>query len=135
MRRCRSRATGREFRDLCRRISEVLRILGRAREIFRQILDEVEKRGTTTALLIDFPDFNLRLAKALKKRGVKVVYYVSPQVWAWRKGRVKTIARVVDEMLVLFPFEEEFYRERGVAAIHVGPSDCRSGTVLERRGR
>lgn len=113
-------------------ITEVLRVLGRARKIFHALLDEVEKRGVRTALLIDFPDFNLRLAKALKKRGVRVVYYVSPQVWAWRKGRVKTIARVVDEMLVLFPFEEAFYRERGVAATHVGHPIVDQVPVIER---
>jgi len=114
-------------------ITEVWRILGRARQIFKSLLGEVERRGARTALLIDFPDFNLRLAKALKKRGVKVVYYVSPQVWAWRKGRVKTIARVVDEMLVLFPFEQAFYREHGVEAIHVGHPLVDQVPVLERR--
>lgn len=101
-------------------ITEVLRILSRAREIFHALLAEVDRRGAKTAVLVDFPDFNLRLAKALEKRGVRVVYYVSPQVWAWRKGRVKTIARVVDRMLVLFGFEEEFYRRHGVEVTHVG---------------
>ena len=101
-------------------ITEVLKVLPRARQIFDQLLAEVDRRGARTALLVDFPDFNLRLAKALNKRGVRVVYYVSPQVWAWRRGRIKTIERVVDQMLVLFPFEQEFYRDHGVAAIHVG---------------
>ncbi len=101
-------------------ITEVLRILSRAREIFRLLLAEVDRRGTRLAILIDFPEFNLRLARELKRRGVTVVYYISPQVWAWRKGRVKTIARVVDRMLVLFPFEEEFYRRAGVQATCVG---------------
>lgn len=101
-------------------IVEVLKILRRAREIFDQLLDEVARRGTKTAVLIDFPDFNLRLAKALHARGVRVVYYVSPQVWAWRKGRVKQIARTVDRMLVLFPFEVDFYRRHGVDVDHVG---------------
>jgi lipid-A-disaccharide synthase len=113
-------------------ITEVLKILGRAREIYRALLDEVDRRGTRTALLIDFPDFNLRLAKALKKRGVRVVYYVSPQVWAWRQGRVRTIAKVVDEMLVLFPFEFEFYRRHGVHATHVGHPLVDQVPVLER---
>jgi lipid-A-disaccharide synthase len=71
-------------------------------------------------VLIDFPDFNLRLAKELKRRGVPVVYYISPQVWAWRRGRVKTIAKVVDRMLVLFPFEVDFYSRAGVDVVHVG---------------
>lgn len=101
-------------------ITEVLRILPRAREIFRELLAEVDRRQTRAALLVDFPDFNLRLARALKRRGVKVLYYISPQVWAWRRGRVRLIRRLVDKMLVILPFEVEFYRRHGVAAVHVG---------------
>lgn len=101
-------------------ISEVLKVLPRAREIFRLLLAEVDTRGAKTAVLVDSPEFNLRLARELKKRGVKVIYYISPQVWAWRRGRVKTIARVVDRMLVLFPFEVEFYRGADVPAVCVG---------------
>lgn len=101
-------------------ITEVLKVLPRVRQVFAELLREVDRRRPRAALLIDFPDFNLRLAGELKRRGVPVVYYVSPQVWAWRRGRVKTIARRVDRMLVLFPFEVDFYRRAGVAAIHVG---------------
>jgi lipid-A-disaccharide synthase len=101
-------------------ITEVLKVLPRAREIFASLLKEVERRRPALAVLVDFPDFNLRLAKELKGRGVEVVYYISPQVWAWRRGRVKTIARIVDRMLVLFPFEVGFYREHGVDVVHVG---------------
>lgn len=101
-------------------LSEVLRVLPRAREIFAQILAEVDRRKPRLAVLIDFPEFNLRLARALEERGVRVAYYISPQVWAWRRGRVKAIAEHVDTMLVLFPFEVEFYRRYGVEAIHVG---------------
>jgi lipid-A-disaccharide synthase len=72
------------------------------------------------ALLVDAPDFNLRLAKRLKKQGVRVVYYVSPTVWAWRSGRVRTIARYVDDMCCVLPFEEPWYRARGVEARFVG---------------
>lgn len=99
---------------------EVLKILPRARAIFRRLLDEVEKRGTRTAILIDSPDFNLRLARQLRRRGLKVIYYVSPQVWAWRRGRIRQICRDVDLMLVLFPFEAGFYEEHGLDAVHVG---------------
>jgi lipid-A-disaccharide synthase len=101
-------------------ITEVLRILKRAREVFAALLAEVDRRRPAAAVLIDFPEFNLRLAKELKKRGVPVVYYISPQVWAWRRRRVKTIAQVVDLMLVLFPFEVDFYRRSGVEVVHVG---------------
>jgi len=101
-------------------LSAVFRVWARAREIFDQILEEVSRRPPRLAVLIDFPEFNLRLAKALHARGVRVVYYISPQVWAWRRGRVKTIAKVVDTILVLFPFEVGFYEQSGVEAVHVG---------------
>jgi lipid-A-disaccharide synthase len=101
-------------------ITEVLRVLPRIREVFASLLAEVDRRKPALAVLIDFPDFNLRLARKLKERGLPVVYYISPQVWAWRKGRVKTIARLVDRMLVLFPFEVDFYRGHGVEVVHVG---------------
>ena len=71
-------------------------------------------------VLIDFPDFNLRLAAAARRAGVRVLYYVSPQVWAWRQGRIAKICRRVDRMIVLFPFEEEIYRGRGLDARFVG---------------
>ncbi len=101
-------------------ITEVLRVLPRIREVFAGLLREVDRRRPALAVLIDFPDFNLRLARRLKQRGLPVVYYISPQVWAWRRGRVKTIARLVDRMLVLFPFEVDFYRGYGVEVVHVG---------------
>jgi lipid-A-disaccharide synthase len=69
---------------------------------------------------IDFPDFNFALARALKKRGIPVVYYISPQLWAWRSGRMNTMRRVVDRVLVIFPFEEPIYREAGVPVQWVG---------------
>lgn len=71
-------------------------------------------------ILIDYPDFNLRLAKVAKKAGVKVLYYISPQVWAWRVGRVKKIARLVDHMAVVFPFEAPFYEREGAPVTFVG---------------
>lgn len=101
-------------------ITEVARILPRARQIFRRLIDEVELRGTKEAILIDFPDFNLRLAKALNRRDIRVLYYISPQIWAWRRGRVRSIARLIDRMLVILPFEVDFYRNHAIEAIHVG---------------
>jgi lipid-A-disaccharide synthase len=101
-------------------VVEVLKVLPRVRQVFAALLAEVDRRRPRAAVLIDFPDFNLRLAGRLARRGIPVVYYISPQVWAWRRGRVRTIARRVDQMLVLFPFEVEFYRRSGVRAVHVG---------------
>lgn len=101
-------------------ITEVLRVLPRIREVFASLLAEVDRRRPDAAVLIDFPDFNLRLARELEKRGLRVIYYISPQVWAWRKGRVRTISRLVDRMLVLFPFEVDFYRRHQVDVVHVG---------------
>jgi lipid-A-disaccharide synthase len=101
-------------------ITEVLKMLPRIRAVFAGLLREVDRRRPRAALLVDFPDFNLRLARELKRRGVPVIYYISPQVWAWRRGRVRTIARRVDRMLVLFPFEVELYTRAGVPAVHVG---------------
>ncbi len=101
-------------------LAEVAAVLPRAYRVYRRLLAAAERRGATTAVLIDFPEFNLRLARALRRRGVRVVYYVSPQIWAWRRGRVRQVERWVDRMLVLFPFEREFYRRHGVEVITVG---------------
>ncbi len=101
-------------------IVEVLKILPLARQVFRRLLEEAEARRPDVAVLVDFPEFNLRLARELERRGIPVVYYISPQVWAWRRRRVREIARVVDEMLVLFPFEADFYRGHDVPVTHVG---------------
>ena len=71
-------------------------------------------------ILIDFPDFNLHIAKLAKKQGVPVLYYISPQIWAWRSGRIKKIRQYVNQMAVILPFEEDYYRQRNVAASFVG---------------
>jgi len=101
--------------------SEVLGGLGRALGVYRRVLREIRSTdGPDTVVLVDFPDFNIPLAGAAKKAGRRVVYYVSPQVWAWRRGRIAKIAARVDRMLVLFPFEEDVYREHGLDAHFVG---------------
>lgn len=99
---------------------EMVSSLGNLYRVFRRLADRVEADPPTAAILIDFPDFNLRLAKRIKATGVPVIYYVSPQVWAWREGRIKQIRRLVTKMLVIFPFEEEMYRKAGVDAEYVG---------------
>ncbi len=100
--------------------AEVLPRIPRILAILRGLREAAAERRPRAALLVDSPDFNLRLAKHLKKLGVKVVYYVSPMIWAWRKGRARKIARVVDRMLCILPFEERFYEGTGVAARFVG---------------
>src|SRR5712691_823085 len=99
---------------------EVLSHLRDLRVVFRRILEEADRRPPDAAVLVDYPDFNLRLARALHRRGIPVIYYVSPQVWAWRRGRVAAIRETVARMLVIFPFEEELYRAAGVPVTFVG---------------
>lgn len=101
-------------------ISEVLRGLGRIKHIFSRVLEEVDRRKPRVALLVDLPDFNLRLATALKRRAIPVVYYIAPQAWAWREGRVRTLRRCVDRLCVVFPFEREFFARHQVPVEFVG---------------
>jgi lipid-A-disaccharide synthase len=98
----------------------VIRHLGMFRRVLREMIDTIAREKPDAVMLVDYPDFNLRLAKHCKEMGVRVIYYISPQVWAWRRGRVKNIAKVVDRMLVIFPFEESFYREHNVPVTYVG---------------
>lgn len=99
---------------------EAITYFGALYRVFRRIADRVESQPPVAAILIDFPDFNLRLAKRLKDANIPVIYYISPQVWAWREGRVKQIHGLVTKMLVIFPFEEEIYRKAGVDVEFVG---------------
>jgi lipid-A-disaccharide synthase len=101
-------------------LAEVVKHLPDIYGRFHELLREVDRRKPEIAVLIDFPDFNFRLARELHKRGIPVVYFVSPQLWAWRKGRIKQVQRYVSKMLVIFPFEEKFYAERGVNAEYIG---------------
>lgn len=101
-------------------LSEVaahLRVIYRA---WRKISFHLSRRSPDLVVLIDFPDFNLRLARLARRCGIKVLYYISPQVWAWRSGRVRTIRRLVDEMAVILPFEEEFYQQYQMKVRFVG---------------
>ncbi len=99
---------------------EVLKILPRAKRIFDDLVELASRRRPRAALLVDAPDFNLRLARKLADLDIPVVFYVSPQIWAWRSGRVAGMRGVIDLMLVLFPFEETFYRDAGIDVVHVG---------------
>jgi lipid-A-disaccharide synthase len=88
---------------------EVLRNYGKFREIFWDLVEEAEKRKPDAVVLVDFPGFNLRFAAQMKERGIKVIYYISPQLWAWHASRAKQIERDVDLMLCIFPFEKDWY--------------------------
>jgi lipid-A-disaccharide synthase len=99
---------------------EVVSSLASLYRVFRRLAERVETDPPTAAILIDFPDFNLRLGQRIRDAGVPVIYYVSPQVWAWREGRVKQLRRFVNKMLVILPFEEEMYRKAGVDVEFVG---------------
>jgi lipid-A-disaccharide synthase len=115
-------------------ITEVVAGLPRVYRAFHKLLDEVDRRHPQLAILIDFPDFNLRMARQLKKRGIPVVYFVSPQVWAWRKGRVQTLKERIAKMIVIFDFEEEIYQQAGVPVEYVGhPLVDMMGTHLTRQ--
>jgi lipid-A-disaccharide synthase len=101
-------------------ITEVLPRIPKILAVMRGLREAAGDRRPSVALLVDSPDFNLRLARHLKKLGVKVIYYVSPTIWAWRRGRARKIAKVVDRMLCILPFEERFYEGTGVSARFVG---------------
>ena len=99
---------------------DVIRHLPMLRRVFRDLMRQIEIERPDVVFLVDYPGFNLRVAKRCKQLGLRVVYYISPQIWAWRQGRVRHIARNVDRMIVVFPFEEEFYRQHGVPVTYVG---------------
>jgi len=101
-------------------ITELVSSLGRIRESFKRVSEALIRNPPDVLVLIDYPDFNFRLARIAKTRGLKVLYYVSPQVWAWRKGRVRTMKEIADRVAVILPFEEEIYRRAGVACEFVG---------------
>jgi len=101
-------------------ISEIVSRLPKIYGLFHKLIAEVDRRHPELAIVIDSPAFNWRVARQMRKRGIPVVYYVCPQFWAWRQGRVRLLRKYIDKALVIFPFEEKFYRERGVDATFVG---------------
>jgi lipid-A-disaccharide synthase len=101
-------------------ISEIVSHLPKIYRLFHKLIAEADKRRPDLAIVIDSPAFNWRVARQMHKRGIPVVYYVCPQFWAWRQGRVRLLRKYVDKALVIFPFEEKFYRDRGVDATFVG---------------
>ena len=99
---------------------EAIRVLPRSYGMLRRLRRAAEVERPDVFVAIDFPDFNFRLLPAMRRLGVRIVYYVSPQIWAWRAGRLGTLRRLVDRMLVIFPFEAPFYEQAGVPVEFVG---------------
>ncbi|PJA26370.1 MAG: lipid-A-disaccharide synthase [candidate division Zixibacteria bacterium CG_4_9_14_3_um_filter_46_8] len=98
----------------------VIANLHRFSRLLKRVVKHIREERVNLVVLIDYSGFNLRLARAANRLGVKVVYFISPQVWAWRTGRVKDIKRYVDRMITIFPFEKEFYRRYGIDADYIG---------------
>jgi len=101
-------------------ITEVIRHAPYIHSQYRRLVASIKQAPPALAILIDFPDVNFRLAAHLRRLGVPVLWFVSPQLWAWKRGRLRWVQKRVDRMLVIFPFEEAFYRARGVDAEFVG---------------
>jgi len=122
-------------------VTEVMKDLKKFMNAFSLLKAELKARRPDAVVLIDFPDFNIRMGRVAKALGIPVIYYISPQVWAWRSWRVRGIAQIVDKMLVIFDFEEELYRRVGVDVSFVGhplldvvDSDGSNGALRERMG-
>ncbi|MFZ0733222.1 MAG: lipid-A-disaccharide synthase [Candidatus Sulfotelmatobacter sp.] len=101
-------------------ITEIVSHLPKILGLYKRLIREADRRKPDLAIVIDSPAFNWRVARQMKRRGIPTVYYVAPQFWAWRQGRVRLIRDNLDKALVIFPFEEKFYRDRGVDATFVG---------------
>lgn len=122
-------------------LTEVFSRLRRITKAYVRLKSILKHVRPDLLILIDYPDFNIHLASIAKRCKVPVLYYISPQVWAWRRGRVKKIARLVDRMAVILPFEQEFYRRRGMLVDYVGhplqdsaPRDLKRGEVIRELG-
>jgi len=101
-------------------ITEILSHLPKILGLYKNLIREADRRKPDLAIVIDSPAFNWRVARQMKWRGIPTIYYVAPQFWAWRQGRVRLLRDYIDKTLVIFPFEERFYRDRGVDATFVG---------------
>lgn len=101
-------------------ISEVIKKLGTVFKVFRKLSRFLKQERPDLLILVDYPEFNFLLARVAHRAGIPIVYYISPQVWAWRSGRVKTIRRFIDKMIVIFPFERDFYQQHGIDVAWVG---------------
>lgn len=98
----------------------VLANLKKIKQLFNLVLKRIDQQVPDAVILVDYPGFNLKIAKEIKKKNIPVIYYISPQIWAWWRGRIKTIQRCVDKMIVVFKFEEVLYRDSGIDVSFVG---------------
>ncbi|MEW6209350.1 MAG: lipid-A-disaccharide synthase [Acidobacteriota bacterium] len=115
-------------------IPEILRAIGKLYRAYRRLIRAARERRPSAVVLIDWPDFNMRLARNLRREGLRIIYYISPQVWAWRRYRVRALRRDVNQMLVILPFEEEFYKRHGMEVEYVGHplvETCRTSGTRE----
>jgi len=101
-------------------IGEIIRHLPFIKRVKESLIKKAKNEKPVCAVLIDYPGFNMRMAKALKQLQIPVLYYISPQLWAWGKGRLKNVQKYIDKMLVLFPFEKKFYKDHDIEAEYVG---------------
>ena len=101
-------------------LTELLSKLKTLKETFDRVIQSITTEKPDVVVLVDFPDFNIKVAKAIRNTGAKILYYVSPQVWAWRKNRVHTIAEIADYVAVILPFEVDYYKETGIPCEFVG---------------
>lgn len=101
-------------------ITEAIKTYSEIKKTFKNVISELKSFNPQVIVLIDYPDFNMKVAKKAKDTGIKVLYYVSPQVWAWRKGRVKTLGKLVDKIAVILPFEEDIYRNANIPCEFIG---------------
>jgi lipid-A-disaccharide synthase len=116
-------------------LTEAVRVLPRSYAMYRQLVTHARHQRPDVFVAIDFPDFNFRLAGAMRRLGVPVVYYISPQLWAWRPGRLRTMARLASKVLVIFPFEVELYERAGIPVEFVGHPLIDLIEVTEHRER
>ena len=114
-------------------IVEVLKQYRFFKGVLKQVLDETDRRKPDAALLVDYPGFNLRLAAKLRQRGVKVYYYISPKVWAWNKQRIPKMAKVIDRLMVIFPFEVDVFKGTGLPVDFVGNPLVAQATMKHKR--
>ena len=114
-------------------LAEALKVIPRSYAMYRRLVRAARDEPPDALVAIDFPDFNFRLAAAMRRMGVPVIYYISPQLWAWRAGRMKTMRRIASHVLVIFPFEEPLYRDAGVPVTFVGHPLVEVSAAVERR--